>query len=81
LLCESGLVGERHFRDGEALYENMAEHHDHCICTSCGKIVEFENDKIEQLQETVARQFGFKLVSHKMELYGICAECRRASGG
>ena len=78
LLCESGLVSERHFRDGEALYETVAEHHDHCICTSCGKIIEFENEKIELLQEQVARQFGFRLVTHKMELYGICAECRKA---
>ena len=79
LLCESGLVSERHFRDGEALYENVSEHHDHCICTSCGKIVEFENDKIEELQEAVAKRFGFRLVTHKMELYGICAECRKAA--
>jgi Fur family ferric uptake transcriptional regulator len=79
LLCESGLVSERHFRDGEALYENVSEHHDHCICTSCGKIVEFENDKIEELQEAVAKKFGFRLVTHKMELYGVCAECRKAA--
>ena len=77
LLCESGLVSERHFRDGEALYENLAEHHDHCICTECGRIIEFENEKIEELQEAVARKFGFRLVSHKMELYGLCAECRK----
>jgi Fur family transcriptional regulator, ferric uptake regulator len=78
LLCEAGLVSERHFRDGEALYENVSEHHDHCICTSCGKIIEFENEKIEELQEAVARKFGFRLVTHKMELYGLCAECRKA---
>ena len=79
LLHESGLVSERHFRDGEALYENLSEHHDHCICNSCGKIIEFENEKIEELQEAVARKFGFQLLTHKMELYGICAECRKAS--
>src|SRR4030095_5909369 len=54
LLCESGLVSERHFRDGEALYENVSEHHDHCICTSCGKIVEFENGQIDALQDAVS---------------------------
>ncbi len=75
LLCEAGLVSERHFRDGEALYENVSTHHDHCICTACGKIIEFENPKIEELQEAVARKFGFRLLSHKMELYGLCAEC------
>ena len=77
LLCESGLVHERHFQDGEALYENVSEHHDHCICTSCGRIVEFENERIEELQEQVARRFGFQLKTHKMELYGVCAECRK----
>jgi len=65
------------FRDAEALYENVAEHHDHCICTSCGTIIEFENDRIESLQQSVAQAFGFRLVSHKMELYGICADCGR----
>ena len=75
LLCEAALVQERHFGDSEALYENVSSHHDHCICTSCGKIMEFENSQIEALQESVARQFGFELRSHKMELYGLCASC------
>ena len=51
LLCEAGLVHERHFGDGEALYENVSDHHDHCICTQCGRIIEFENPQIEALQE------------------------------
>lgn len=80
LLCESGLVHERHFRDGEALYENVSSHHDHCICTSCGKIIEFENERIEELQEAVAKRFGFELRSHKMELYGLCADCKKKPG-
>jgi Fur family ferric uptake transcriptional regulator len=76
LLREAGLVQERHFGDGEALYENVSDHHDHCICNICGKIVEFENDQIEKLQEAVAQKFGFRLSSHKMELYGTCASCQ-----
>ena len=75
LLCEAGVVQERHFGDGEALYENVSDHHDHCICTECGKIIEFENGQIEALQESVARDFGFVLESHKMELYGRCVDC------
>jgi Fur family ferric uptake transcriptional regulator len=75
LLCEAGLVSERHFGDGQALYENVSSHHDHCICTACGKIIEFENPKIEELQQAVAERFGFRLSSHKMELYGLCADC------
>lgn len=81
LLCEAGLVQERHFGDGEALYENVSTHHDHCICTRCGKIVEFENDAIEKLQEKVASENGFVLTSHKMELYGVCAECAKLPPG
>jgi len=77
LLCEAGMVSERHFRDAEALYENVSEHHDHCICTNCGHIIEFEDDRIEALQQSVADTFGFRLVSHKMELYGLCADCSR----
>lgn len=80
LLVEAGLVHERHFGDGEALYENVSAHHDHCICNTCGKIVEFENQQIETLQQAVAEQFGFRLVSHKMELYGICRECAAEAG-
>lgn len=76
LLVEAGLVSERHFGDGEALYENVSGHHDHCICTNCGRIAEFEDEAIEILQKKVADRQGFLLVSHKMELYGICAECR-----
>lgn len=76
LLREAGLVQERHFGDGEALYENVSDHHDHCICNMCGSIVEFENDQIEELQHKVAERFGFALQSHKMELYGTCAKCQ-----
>lgn len=75
LLCEAELVQERHFGDGEALYENVSSHHDHCICTSCGRITEFENPQIEELQQVVARQYGFRLQTHKMELYGLCKDC------
>lgn len=81
LLVEAGLVCERHFGDGEALYEKVSGHHDHCICTNCGRIAEFEDDAIEALQNQVAEKQGFLLVSHKMELYGICAQCRAETAG
>ncbi|HIP46522.1 MAG TPA: transcriptional repressor [Campylobacterales bacterium] len=51
-------------------------HHDHLICEKCGKIVEFENDEIEQLQEKIAKLYDFKLTNHLMQLYGICQECQ-----
>src|SRR5438105_1724791 len=62
LLKEAGVADERHFGDGKALYEPMSEHHhDHLICTVCGKIVEFENRQIEAQQDEVARAHGFKI--------------------
>ncbi len=51
-------------------------HHDHLICEKCGKIVEFENEEIEQLQEKIAKLYDFKLTNHLMQLYGICKACQ-----
>lgn len=51
-------------------------HHDHLICEQCGKIVEFENNEIEQLQEKIAKLYHFKLTNHLMQLYGICQACQ-----
>ena len=78
LLKEAGLAHERQFGEGRALFEHASSerHHDHMICTECGKITEFENCEIEALQEQVARRFGFNLRYHKLELYGFCRECR-----
>jgi Fur family ferric uptake transcriptional regulator len=77
LLKECDLLSERHFDDGQARYEVAGDHHhDHFICESCGKIVEFEDDAIEQMQESVANKLGVTLHRHKLELYGFCVECR-----
>jgi Fur family transcriptional regulator, ferric uptake regulator len=80
LLSDSGLAHARNFGDGQTRYEAAVgkEHHDHLICTGCGAIVEFENDRIEQLQGAVARKHGFLVTNHKMELYGLCRRCQRA---
>ncbi len=77
LLTECGIADERHFRNGEARYEvaEKGHHHDHLICEACGKIVEFVEPRIEHLQEETARELGFELRGHKMELYGICQAC------
>jgi Fur family transcriptional regulator, ferric uptake regulator len=78
LLTECGVANERRFGDGLTRYELADEttHHDHLICVECGDIVEFEESRIEDLQEKVARKYGFELRSHKHELYGICPACR-----
>jgi Fur family ferric uptake transcriptional regulator len=77
LFSEAGLVNANRFEDGFTRFEynNVEEHHDHLICTSCGAIIEFENERIEALQHDVARERGFKVQSHKLELYGLCAAC------
>lgn len=81
LLTESGLATARYFGDGQASYEVADHHHDHLICTSCGAIVEFENEAIEQLQLEVARRHGFTITHHKLELYGLCERCAARSQG
>jgi Fur family ferric uptake transcriptional regulator len=79
LFAECGIAEPRHFGDGQTRYESCAaeEHHDHLICTDCGAIVEFENPQIEKLQESVAREHGFHIERHRLELYGRCRECQR----
>jgi Fur family transcriptional regulator, ferric uptake regulator len=78
LLKECGIVYERHFDDAQARYELVsARHHDHFICERCGRIIEFQNEAIERMQEAVVRELGATLTRHKMELYGLCADCRR----
>jgi len=77
LLAESGLAAERVFADHLTRYEPLAaeEHHDHLICLKCGSITEFEDQKMERLQENIAAEFGFSVKTHKMELYGHCRKC------
>ncbi len=82
LLVDSGLAVARNFGDTHTLYEPKGDeggHHDHLICTECGKIVEFTNDQIESLQDAVAGQHGFKVTEHKLELYGVCAACIKSA--
>jgi len=82
LLAEAGLAHERRFEDGVTRFEyNAAEgHHDHLICTRCGRIIEFENEQIEELQLRVAKKNKFKVHSHKLELYGLCEGCQAKKG-
>jgi len=78
LLVEAGLAQERRFEDGFTRYEHTQAdaHHDHLICTGCGVIIEFENERIEALQQDVARKNRFTVQNHKLELYGLCSACR-----
>ncbi len=81
LLVDCDLADARQFQDGQTRYEvsdDDGHHHDHLICTKCGKIVEFVDERIEKLQVEVAAAHGFTVSDHKMELYGICGDpaCR-----
>ncbi len=79
LLTRWGLAGESLFGNSVSRYEpiDKSEHHDHLICHGCGKIIEFENGKIEKLQRDVAKKYGFNVSAHRLELYGICRECKK----
>ena len=72
LFEEAGILERREFGDGRARYEQSArEHHDHLIDLESGNVIEFQNEQIERLQELVADQLGYKLIDHKLELYGV----------
>ena len=72
LFEESGILEKLEFGDGRARYEDAdREHHDHLINIQNGEVIEFVNSDIEKLQEKIARDLGFKLLGHKLELYGV----------
>jgi Fur family transcriptional regulator, ferric uptake regulator len=72
LFEESGILERHDFRDGRSRYEEAgSEHHDHLIDMKSGKVLEFFDPEIERLQTEIARRMGFKLVDHRMELYGV----------
>jgi Fur family ferric uptake transcriptional regulator len=81
LFCDCNLARANHFDEGRVRYEQQYKtaHHDHMICTKCGDAIEFVNPQIEKLQEKVARQFGFQMTNHRMEIYGLCQKCQRGS--
>src|SRR5512146_1188998 len=79
LLTEAGLAREVRFGDNKTYYEHHYNHahHDHMICTECGKVIEFFSPEIESLQDQMADNFGFKPTHHSLRLWGICADCQR----
>jgi Fur family ferric uptake transcriptional regulator len=81
ILTDAGLAEERRFNDGFTRYElsHGEAHHDHLVCTGCGKVEEFGNNEIEALQMKVARDHGFVIHDHKLELYGLCGACAAAT--
>lgn len=79
LLEAHGFAESRKFHDGLTRYEyaGESEHHDHLICTDCGRVEEFVNSRIEDIQKQVAKDHKFSMTAHKMELYGVCGRCAK----
>ncbi len=79
LFAQYGFAQEKHFGDQATQYEHhhLGKHHDHLICVRCGSILEFYNPEIEDLQAETARRMGFHDLQHRMDIYGLCANCLR----
>jgi Fur family ferric uptake transcriptional regulator len=72
LFEEAGIIDRHDFRDGRSRYEEHTEaHHDHLIDMKTGQVIEFVDPEIEALQEAIARKLGYRLVDHRLELYGV----------
>ncbi len=80
LLAEAGLAREVRFGDGLTHYEHhyKHQHHDHMICSNCGKIIEFYSAELEAIQDAMAAKHKFQVEQHLLRIIGICADCRRA---
>ena len=75
LFEDAGIIARHDFRDGRARYEEAPDvHHDHLIDMRSGRVIEFVDEEIEALQAAIARRLGFKLVDHRLELYGVPAD-------
>ena len=73
---QAGILSRSHFESGKSVYElNEGRHHDHFVCTNCGKVEEFYDAEIEKRQQIVAKTKGWTVQDHAMSLYGLCAEC------
>ncbi len=75
LFEEAGIIERHDFRDGRSRYEEMPDvHHDHLIDMRSGRVIEFVDEDIEKLQHAIARRLGFRLIDHRLELYGVPAD-------
>ncbi len=79
LMCHFGFAQANRFDNGDVRYEHrhLGQHHDHMICTKCRNIIEFNNDQLEALQKQIAAAQGFHMLQHRMEIYGVCADCMK----
>ena len=76
---QAGILSRSHFESGKAVYElNEGTHHDHLVCTSCGRVEEFYDAEIEKRQQIVSKAKGWIIQDHAMSLYGLCDNCAKA---
>ncbi len=74
----AGLVSRHHFEGGHSVFElDEGQHHDHILCTSCGRVDEFLDDAIEERQRVIAEKAGYQITDHSLYIYGVCAECQK----
>ena len=81
LLSGLGILQKMEFGDGCSRYEvnttdPSAHHHHHLICNGCGKVIEFEDDLLEELEQDISRKSGFKIIDHQVKFFGYCKECQ-----
>ena len=73
----AGLVKRSHFEGGISVFElNQGEHHDHLVCVNCGTVTEFVDEIIEERQRSIAKEAGFKMTDHSLNIYGVCTSCK-----
>ena len=79
LLHQAGVLEKHDFRYGPPYYEVTfgKAHHDHLMCVQCGEIIEYQEPRVEKIQDQVVKRFGYQLLAHTHKLYGICAVCQR----
>ncbi|MFO7839618.1 MAG: transcriptional repressor [Desulfosalsimonadaceae bacterium] len=80
LMCRFGFAQKIRMENGQVRYEHrhLGQHHDHMICTKCGRIIEFHNEQLEALQTQVVGGYGFHMLQHQLNIYGICSDCMKA---
>jgi Fur family ferric uptake transcriptional regulator len=77
---EAKLVNRHNFAEGHSVFElDHGEHHDHLVCVKCGRVEEFIDSIIEERQKTVAKEAGFNITDHQLNIYGICGKCQTVS--
>ncbi|MCC7430540.1 transcriptional repressor [bacterium] len=80
LLIKCGLAEKNSFGQNHAHYESVfgTIHHDHLVCLSCEKVIEFIDEEIEELQDKICEKFGFKAVKHSHQIFGYCEKCQKS---